>query len=341
MNFDLVVIPAQKFIINKKNEAHVHLDQPYHALTRCRTEPVVKDEELLKFDPFLQKDAPKSAANTGIVFGDDLFDQEPTERDSTSIEETLSSLIQIQEHGPAKSKCVELVGGHIDLDWIVSSISPPEECRVEGKRYIRYVSKAAVDPSDAYVLERKLDKYLHERQAYPTGFCTIRRGLYDECFNEIIRQIAVSGSRERAVLFLRFREDLLQTTSTYLNLFASTISYCTFKESRRHALLKQERSIHMKDDLGKLQKMYKDLQEELNRTYANQNKELEKNSRKYKEEIDCLKTNNLRLKKQFADFTSTNTQKVVDEARTGGSSRSKSSRSLSKDKSRRDIGEEE
>ena len=42
------------------------------------------------------------------------------------------------------------------------------------------------------------------RRAYETGICTIREELYDECFDEIIRQVTV-GCLQRGDLLNRMK----------------------------------------------------------------------------------------------------------------------------------------
>jgi dynein light intermediate chain len=42
------------------------------------------------------------------------------------------------------------------------------------------------------VLARKLEGRLKERQARRTGICDVRMDIYDEVFNEMIRQVTIN-----------------------------------------------------------------------------------------------------------------------------------------------------
>ena len=42
-----------------------------------------------------------------------------------------------------------------------------------------------------YLLQEQLDQKLEQRQARETGICQVRRELYAQCFDELIRQVGV------------------------------------------------------------------------------------------------------------------------------------------------------
>jgi dynein light intermediate chain len=349
MNFDLAPIPVEKFIISTSHDNQPQPDGATRAIPRSLNNIPSEETELLKFDPLVLQDGYNSADRGDIELGtvplNEIFQDDVTEREPLSMGQTLSSLVQIQEP-PKKKKCADEVEGNVDLDWILSCISPPQEGLVDGKRFIRCVSKTPADPYDAYILERKLDRLLQDRQAYPTEVCPIRRVLYEECFNELIRQIAVSSSRERSVIFLRFREDLNRTIEAYLSLYGSTIAYTTLKESRRQVAQqrKEEKGGQVMEDAERLKAELKGLLEELAKAISIQTRELERINRKNKEEIDCLRTTNLRLKKQLADFTSGFTGRMpknTEEGKPGvGVSESRRSTRTVRGKSNKQITEE-
>ena len=51
-------------------------------------------------------------------------------------------------------------------------------------------------------MQEQLDKLLQQRQARETGICPVRRELYSQCFDELIRQICIECS-ERGLILLR------------------------------------------------------------------------------------------------------------------------------------------
>jgi dynein light intermediate chain len=69
-----------------------------------------------------------------------------------------------------------------------------------------------------------LEKRLQQRQAKPTGICPIRETLYDECFDELIRQITID-CKQRGLLLVRVRDEIRQQLKSYKTLYESSIAY--------------------------------------------------------------------------------------------------------------------
>ena len=44
---------------------------------------------------------------------------------------------------------------------------------------------------DVCALQEQLEMRLQQREARETGICPIRRELYSECFDELIRQVSI------------------------------------------------------------------------------------------------------------------------------------------------------
>ena len=63
-------------------------------------------------------------------------------------------------------------------------------------------------------LQELLDKRLLERQARETGICPVREDLYQQCFDELIRQVTLDGP-ERGLLLLRVRDEIRMTIDAY------------------------------------------------------------------------------------------------------------------------------
>lgn len=73
-------------------------------------------------------------------------------------------------------------------------------------------------------LKDELEKRLQQRQAKPTGICPIRETLYDECFDELIRQITID-CKQRGLLLVRVRDEIRQQLKSYKTLYESSIAY--------------------------------------------------------------------------------------------------------------------
>ena len=70
-----------------------------------------------------------------------------------------------------------------------------------------YVSKDPASRREVRALAHLLEEKLEERQARQEGICEVRRELHSQCFQEIIRQSAVT-CMERGLLMLRMRDEL-------------------------------------------------------------------------------------------------------------------------------------
>ena len=79
---------------------------------------------------------------------------------------------------------------------------------------MQYVSKDPATRLDVITLQELLDKRLLERQARETGICPVREDLYQQCFDELIRQVTLDGP-ERGLLLLRVRDEIRMTIDAY------------------------------------------------------------------------------------------------------------------------------
>ena len=77
--------------------------------------------------------------------------------------------------------------------------------------------------TDLYIQEQ-LDQKLEQRQARETGICQVRRELYAQCFDELIRQCTINCV-ERGLLLLRVRDELRMTLHAYQTLYESSIAF--------------------------------------------------------------------------------------------------------------------
>jgi dynein light intermediate chain len=58
--------------------------------------------------------------------------------------------------------------------------------------------------------QEQLDTFLQQRQARETGICPVRRELYSQAFDELIRQVTINCA-ERGLLLLRVRNEIRMT----------------------------------------------------------------------------------------------------------------------------------
>lgn len=75
---------------------------------------------------------------------------------------------------------------------LLNIIIKPLEFRLENHQLWRQtVLSTPATKTEVINLEEELDKRLVDQKAKQQGLCALRQGLYDECFDELIRQITV------------------------------------------------------------------------------------------------------------------------------------------------------
>lgn len=79
---------------------------------------------------------------------------------------------------------------------------------------------ALTDPISGWIGQEELDQKLAERQARETGICAVREHLYQQGFDELIRQITLDGP-ERGLLLLRVRDEVRMTIDALKTLYNS------------------------------------------------------------------------------------------------------------------------
>ena len=98
----------------------------------------------------------------------------------------------------------------------MDSILPPREWEEDGQLWRQAVSSTPATRLDVINLQEQLDQKLEQRQARETGICQVRRELYAQCFDELIRQCTINCT-ERG-------EHLKITLIVFENVFGTSVS---------------------------------------------------------------------------------------------------------------------
>jgi len=120
------------------------------------------------------------------------------------------------------------------VEDMINSMIPPREWVEQSGVWMQYVSKDPASRLDVITLQEQLDKALVERKARESGICPVREQLYSQCFDEIIRQVALDGP-ERGLLLMRTRDEVKMTIDAYKTLYTSRfppIRYLLFLKMR-------------------------------------------------------------------------------------------------------------
>ncbi|KAF8566988.1 hypothetical protein P879_08788 [Paragonimus westermani] len=162
---------------------------------------------------------------------------------------------------------------------ILNSILPPREWTENGQLWIQHVSSTPATRLDVVNLQEELDRRLQQRQARETGICPVRRELYNQVFDEMIRQVTINCA-ERGLLLLRVRDEIRMTIAAYQTLYESSIA--DLEQDKRDL----ERQVHeLKTKCEHIEKR------------AAEQRQLEE--KKHQDEIQFLKRNNQQLKAQL------------------------------------------
>ena len=88
------------------------------------------------------------------------------------------------------------------IEDILNQIIPPKEFVDEnGQLKVQTVLSTPAKTIEISTLKNELERKLQQNQARETGICPIREELYDQCFDELIRQITID-CKQRGILLV-------------------------------------------------------------------------------------------------------------------------------------------
>ncbi|KAJ7411963.1 Axonemal dynein light intermediate polypeptide 1 [Pitangus sulphuratus] len=183
---------------------------------------------------------------------------------------------------------------------LLNAILPPREWEEAQKLWVQEVSTAPSTRRDVVQLQEQLDRQLQQRQARETGLCPVRRELYTQCFDELIRQTTVSCA-ERGLLLLRVRDELQLTLAAYQALYESSVAFGVRKalQAEQGKTLMEKRIAELEEERRELEKQ---VSEEKAKCEAIEQQEIERREieeKKHNEEVLFLKRTNQQLKSQL------------------------------------------
>lgn len=147
----------------------------------------------------------------------------------------------------------------------LNKILPPKKSFINDQLWVQYVSCTPVTKVEVLNLQEGLDRRLQTNQARETGICPIREQLYNECFDELIRQVTIN-CLERGILLMRIKKEIEMTVNSYQSLYESAIAY-----GIRTALISEEMKSKMTDQIKNVEEECEYLQ----KTIQNLEKEID------------------------------------------------------------------
>ncbi|RNA01319.1 33 kDa inner dynein arm light axonemal [Brachionus plicatilis] len=185
-------------------------------------------------------------------------------------------------------------------DEILNSILPPREWTEVNQLWVQHVSSTPATRLDVINLQEQLDMRLQQRQARETGICPVRRELFSQCFDELIRQVTISCS-ERGLLLLRVRDEIRMTIAAYQTLYESSVAF-----GMRKALMAEQGKADMEKRVNELERDKRDLEKQVNEWKAKCEQIEKRNAeqraaeeKKHAEDISFYKKTNQQLKAQL------------------------------------------
>jgi dynein light intermediate chain len=152
------------------------------------------------------------------------------------------------------------------------------------------VSKEPASRLDVISLQEQLDKRLGDRKAREAGICPVREELYSQCFEELIRHVALD-SPERGLLLMRTRDELKMTIDAYKTLYSSSVTFGTKKQLRAEQGIPElkEQVDSMESEKAKLELEVQELRSKLEIIEKREAERKTADDKRKKEELDFLK----------------------------------------------------
>merc|ERR1711990_1028581 len=169
--------------------------------------------------------------------------------------------------------------------------------------WLQSVSATPATRLDVVNLQEELDTKLQQRQARETGICPVRRELYSQAFDELIRQVTINCA-ERGLLMLRARDEINVTLDAFQTLYESATGYGLRKalNTKKDELEGQKREIDLEEQIeeshNEIEKL-KGLIGALKSRGIRERKEIEE---KHEEEIQFLLRINEKRRNQLSSI---------------------------------------
>uniref|UniRef100_A0A1A8CD03 Axonemal dynein light intermediate polypeptide 1 n=2 Tax=Nothobranchius kadleci TaxID=1051664 RepID=A0A1A8CD03_NOTKA len=167
---------------------------------------------------------------------------------------------------------------------------PPRKWDNGNQLWVPQVSRAPSGRADVQQLVKLLDTKLQQRQAKPTGICPLRRELYSQCFDEVIRQVA-NNCAARALLLAEVRYEMNRIIAIYKVQYEDGLAF-----GIRKALQAEDEENDMEQRISELEEEIETRRKLLNKEKAHndENKQRQADETRVEkqnlsEEIQCLK----------------------------------------------------
>ena len=144
------------------------------------------------------------------------------------------------------------------LKNFLDSILPPKIVHENGLIFYHFVSCDSAIVNDILKLHKNLQAQMKIRGAKESGICPEREELYNECFEEIIRQVTIN-CLQRGDLLNTIKLEMNYEINYYRQLYESLIAF-----SLRKVLQEKKKQIMLENKKEKINKEIEELEREIN-----------------------------------------------------------------------------
>ncbi|KAK9824918.1 hypothetical protein WJX74_006055 [Apatococcus lobatus] len=193
---------------------------------------------------------------------------------------------------------------------LLNSLLPPRHWTQDGQLWVQAVSSSPATRAEVQDLLQRFTEELQIRQARPVGICPIRRELYSQCFDELIRQVAITCA-EQGHLLHRIRDELCMTLHSYETMYESSVGF-GLRRSLHGEQSRQDAAVQL-EEAGAAQQALQQQVEEWQTNCKAQSKQHDEEkaaaAHKHQEEVDFLEEQVKQLQKQLDDVLASSQKK--------------------------------
>lgn len=188
------------------------------------------------------------------------------------------------------------------IDFL-DSIIPPKKYVEDGLEYLQHASTMPSSRSDILYIEDQLDWLLKEKKARQNSMCPIRNAIFEECFYEITRQVAID-STERASLLIDIFNEIKESVSSYQTQYESIMAHGIRKavhgEQSKNAL--KEENDNLERDIKNFEDKVRELKRRMEEAEANDAADTEMKEREHSERMAVLRVENAAIRQKLEDL---------------------------------------
>lgn len=190
------------------------------------------------------------------------------------------------------------------IDFL-DTLLPPRTV-IDGSQEFRlHASATQTSRLDVIKLEEQLDQLLKDRKARDKGICPVRSALFEDCMNELIREVALD-LRERGSLLKDVKDELELSIAAYNSLYESAVAHgvrsAIHGEQNKNAL--KAANDKLEQDIQQLEDQIKNLKDRMATAEKNDREETETKAREHAEAVAKLKAENAELRKKLEELLS-------------------------------------